>query len=321
MSAPEAAADSAAIAEELRPGANISFHFDTPTISCIALTLLFWSSSFSGIRAVKDAFGPAELALLRFIVASLALLAVAPIMKLKRLEVKDIPGVAMMGLVGVCIYHVALNKGEQTVPAGTASFIIATVPVFSALLAAFFLHERLSKWGWLGIAISVAGVMVIALGKGEKIADSKHTLDLLWIVLSAFTGSVYVIMQKHYVEKYGAFGNTAYSIWIGTLLMFVFAPGLLRDLKIAKAFEIWTVVYLGIFPAALAYVVWAYVIKRLPASVASSFLNLMPALSLFVAWVWLREIPPLTSVFGGAVALLGIVLVTFCGRPVPVRPE
>ena len=111
------------------------------------------------------------------------------------------------------------------------------------------------------------------------------------ILLSAFCAGIYFVLQKPYLRKYSALELTAYSIWAGTLFMLVFLPGLTQAVGKAPINATLAVIYLGVFPAALAYVTWTYVLSRFPASNAVSFLYLNPALAILVAWIWLGEIP------------------------------
>jgi drug/metabolite transporter (DMT)-like permease len=71
-----------------------------------------------------------------------------------------------------------------------------------------------------------------------------------------------------------------------------------------------TVIYLGIFPAALAYASWAYFLSKMPASQASSFLYINPILSIVIAFFWIGEIPSVLSLAGGIIVLAGLALVS-----------
>jgi drug/metabolite transporter (DMT)-like permease len=94
----------------------------------------------------------------------------------------------------------------------------------------------------------------------------------------------------------------------------VFLPGLVRQFHVAAPPATLAVLYLGVFPAAIAYVLWNYALARMPASLLSSFLYLSPVLASIIAWVWLGEVPALLTILGGAVAILGVILVQTKGQ-------
>ena len=210
-----------------------------------------------------------------------------------------------MGFVGFTFYHVALNYGEQSVSAGAASFLINTAPVWTILLAAIFLGERLAARGWIGVAISLVGVALIAQGEAQ---GKSWSAEALLIAAAAIAASVYLVMQKRMLAKYGSLDLVAWATWTGTAWMLVFAPGLGNAVRSAPRDATISLVYLGIFPAAIAYSLWAYAAARLDASRLIGFLYLVPPLSLAISFLWLGEVPQTLSMCGGVVALCGVIL-------------
>ena len=279
---------------------------DPRTVAALAVTLLFWASAFAGIRAGLQSYSPGQLALLRFLVASAVLAAYAAATRMHLPHRRDLPAILLLGFAGITVYHVALNYGEVTVTAGAASLLIALSPVFTALLAVIFLGERLGGWGWVGIAVSFLGGALIALGEGERM---RFSLGAVLILLAAFSTSLYYVLQKPYLGRYSPLQFTACAIWAGTLLMLPFLPGLAGTLRTAPPAATLAVVYLGVFPGAVSYVTWSYVLSRVPASRAGTFLYLAPPLATAIAWIWLGETPPVISLVGGLVSLLGVALV------------
>jgi len=285
--------------------------FTTRTISALVFALVLWASAFAGIRAGLRGYAPANLAVFRFLVASGVLAIYAAITHFRRPRSQDIPGLILSGAIGISFYNLALNYGETQVTAGAASLLISSTPIWTALAARFTLHEKLSGAAWAGIGLSFAGVALIASGEGEGIRLSPKALIIL---AAAVTSAVYMILQKHYLSRYSALEFTAYSIWSGTLLMLPFSHGLLQAWRMAPWPATSSVVYLGIFPGALAYVAWAYVLSHGAAGKTTTLLYITPVLAIGIAWTWLGELPKLISLVGGAIALAGVLIVNTMGR-------
>ena len=287
----------------------------------IAGVLLLWASAFAGIRAGMrltasgaigaDGYGPGELALLRFSTASAVLAGYALATRMRLPNRADLPGIGLAACLGISIYHVALNFGEVTVQAAAACLLISAAPVFTALLSAMFLQERLTRIGWAGILLAFTGVALIALSGGGGL---RFTPGALLILLSAVVAAAFNILSKKSLRHYAPLEFTAYAIWAGTIPMLVFLPGLLRRFHTAALPATLAVVYLGIFPAAIAYVLWNYALSRMPVALLASFLYLSPVIASFIAWIWLGEIPSAFTAMGGGVAVLGVILVQTKGH-------
>lgn len=282
----------------------------------LLVSVMLWGSGFIGIRMALPAYSPSHLALLRFLSASAIILVYALIAGVRPPARKHLPYILMMGFISITVYHVALNAGERTVTGGAASMLVASAPIFSALLARIGLEERLRAWGWIGIAISFAGVSLIAIGEGDGVHFNRGAFLVL---LAAMATGISVVLQKHYLKTYNVTDFSTHLILAGTLFLLVFLPGLPTEIRQAPPKPTLAVVYLGVFPAAIAYLTWGYVLKRIPASIAASSLYTPPIFAIAIGWLVLQEVPSALSVVGGGLAFVGVTLVNTKGHaPKPI---
>jgi drug/metabolite transporter (DMT)-like permease len=279
---------------------------DLRPILAAGATMVLWASAYPGIRAGLQAYSPVHLALLRYAAAALTLWGYALVKRLRLPGFRDLLRMALLGLVGIAFYGVALNTGETSVPSAVASFLINTSPIFVALEARSWLGERLHRLGWLGILISFSGVAVIAWGGSSGWTFDAHAL---LIVAAAFAFSLYVVGQKPLLKRATAVEFAIYAVSASACSLLIFVPGLPQEVRAAPLSDTLTVIYLGVFPAALGYVTWAYALAHIPASTAASFLYLQPLLVLGIAWLWLGELPSWLSLGGGVLVLAGVMVV------------
>ena len=280
----------------------------------LALAVVLWGAAPVGIRAALKGYAPGQLAFLRFTMATVLLAVYGLFAGLHAPKLRDVPGVILAGAIGITFYNTVLNYGLMTVPAGAASFLIASTPIWTSLLAVLFLNEKLNAVGWLGILLSFLGIALIANERGHGLHSSPGALTIL---VGAIAYGVYMVLQKRLLRRYQALEFTCYSFCAGSLLLAPFGRGVATTLRMAPPSATWALIFLGIFPAAIANVAWAYAMSHLPASRLSSFLYLMPLATVAMAWIWLGEVPTFFTWIGGTLALAGVSLVNLWGHISP----
>jgi len=273
-------------------------------VHCVLIvTIVLWASAFVGIRIGLVAYSPGPMALLRFLVASLFMTFIYYYQADEKLMPwQDRLQLLFAGAIGVGLYSLCLNIGEITVSAGIASFVIGLMPVITICLSFVFLQERLNAGAWLGIFISLMGLLILALGEGGQ-ADMRQGIAL--ILVSALSGSFLTIRQKHFLQRYQTVTISAWVMWGGTIVLLFFTPALWQEVRVADYQSTVAVIYMGIFPAAIAYLAWSYVLKNLPASRATLGLYSLPIISTLLGFICLDEKPSTISLVGGSIALLG----------------
>jgi drug/metabolite transporter (DMT)-like permease len=268
------------------------------------VTVTLWASAFVGIRSASHHLSPGSLALGRLTIASLAL----GLIVLSRREPlpgrRDLLTIALVGVFWFGLYNIALNEAERRVDAGTAAMLVNVGPILIAILAGLVLHEGFPRRLFAGLAIALAGVVVIGT------ATSESGLAASWGALLCLAAAVFyavgVVAQKPVLTRVSALQVTWLACTFGALVCLPFAFSLGRELPGAPASAIGWMVYLAIAPMALGFLTWGYALARTTAGRMGSMTYLVPPIAILLGWILLEETPPELALVGGTICLVGV---------------
>ncbi|MDQ6769613.1 MAG: DMT family transporter [Gemmatimonadota bacterium] len=275
-----------------------------PIVPIVAAVLMF-GSAFPATKVALRSYSPGPLSLLRFAVASVAFGVVVALLRVPLPPRRELPRLIAVGLMLNTGYHILFSYGQRAISAGSASVLVNTGAIWTALVAALVLNERPDRVLWLGLFLSFAGATLIALGTGGHFRGGLGALLVLGA--AALQGSAFV-MQKPLANKYNPIGVAAVTVWVGCVGLAVpFSRDVLAEVAAAPNSATLAIVYLGI-ASTIALASWAYVLSQMPAAQAGLFILLVPLVATIVAAIWLHEIPSWLTGLGGLLTLGGIFL-------------
>lgn len=287
---------------------------DLPAVAAAAVTLVLWASAFVGIRAAGDDFSPGALALGRLAVAAIVLGAVVLARREPFPELRDLPLIALCGLLWLGAYSVLLNAAERRIDAGTAAMLVNVGPILIALLAGWLLAEGFPPMLFAGCAIAFAGVAVIATSTSDGGGAGRLGVGFCLLAAIGYAGGV--VTQKVVLRKVSALQTVFLACVTAAIACSWAAPTLVRQAADAPGSNVAWVVYLGVFPTAIGFMTWAYALARTSAGRLAATTYLIPAIAILIGWALLGEAPPALAFLGGTICLVGVAVAR---RPVRRR--
>ncbi|WP_415948843.1 DMT family transporter [Streptomyces sp. KLOTTS4A1] len=281
-------------------------------LAAAGVTVVLWASAFVSIRSAGEAYSPGALALGRLLAGTVTL-GLFLLIRREGLPPKAAwPGIAFSGVLWFGLYMVVLNWGEQLVDAGTAALVVNIGPLVMALLAGWLLKEGLPKRLLAGMAVSFAGAAVVGLSmSGEGDAS---LLGVLLCLLAALSYASGMVAQKPTLRHASPLQVTTFSCLIGAVACLPFSGVLLSEVGEAPVSATLNMVYLGVFPTALAFTTWAYALARTTAGRLGATTYAVPAIVVLMSWLALDEVPGWLTLLGGAVCLAGVAVSRTKGR-------
>ncbi len=276
-----------------------------PVAAALAVVLL-WASAFVGIRSAGAHIAPGGLALGRLAVGTVALAGFA-IPRWTGLPARrDLGSIAACGVAWFAAYNVALNTAERHVDSGTAAMLVNVGPLLIILGGILLLGERATPRFGLGVAVAFAGVILIGLSTSQ----SAHA-DVAGVVLCLVAAVAYaagVLLQKPVLARVAPLQLTFLACIVGTIACLPFAGQLVRGVRDAPAGAVAWMVFLGVFPTAVAFTLWAWALARTGSGRLAVLTYLVPPVAVLLGWAWLDEVPAGLALVGGGLCLAGVVV-------------
>ncbi|MEV7690474.1 DMT family transporter [Streptomyces bungoensis] len=270
------------------------------------LSVVLWASAFVAIRSAGAAYSPGALALGRLLAGSLALLALWAVRREGLPPRAAWRGILLSGVLWFGLYMVVLNWGEQEVDAGTAALVVNVGPLLIALLGSRLLGDPMPPRLLAGMAVSFAGAVTVGLSMSG--GGGSSVLGVGLCLLAAVAYACGVVAQKPALAGASALQVTTFGCLIGAVACLPFAGQLAGEAARAPLPATLNMVYLGLFPTALAFTTWAYALARTTASRMGATTYAVPALVVLMSWLALGEVPGLLTLAGGTLCLAGVAV-------------
>jgi drug/metabolite transporter (DMT)-like permease len=280
----------------------------TPTslpLLAAGITALLWASAFIAIRAVGQHYSPGAMALGRLVVGGLALSAVVAVRPVRLPRGKTLGLVLAYGVLWFGLYMLALNAAERYLDAGTAALIVGLGPILIAVLAGVWLREGFPRGLVAGIVIAFAGVMAIGIGTST---GQRSTVGVLLTLAAAGLYAVGVLLQKQALAGTQALPATWLGCLAGVVTCLPYTPGLIHEIGTAPISATLGIVYMGLFPTAIAFLTWGYALSHTSAGRLAASTYVVPALTVLLSWLLLNEVPAPLAFVGGALCLIGVAV-------------
>ncbi len=281
---------------------------------------VLFGSSVVAVRVTVQEVPPLSLAVLRFGQGGLLLVFVLLLVggrNVLRVKWRDLPLLVLLGAIFFAVFPVTFNASLRLIEASRGALLLATIPLWSALLARISRSERLAPRQFVGVLISLAGVGLALAERGAGGQGGLQTLagDALMLV-TALCGAAYGVLAQRAFARYAALTVTAYAMVLGTLLLLpaAVAEGLVGVLPRQDRQTVALLLFLGVFGGALGFFLWTFALTRLTPTQVAVYINLNPLVAMVLAAALLAERLTLVFAAGFGVVLVGVLLVNWPRR-------
>ena len=282
-----------------------------------AMAAVLFGASVVAVRVAVRDVPPVSLAVLRFGLGGLLLAAVLLVAAPRYLRTRwdRLLLLGLLGLVLFALFPLTFNIGLQYTEASRGAVMLATMPIWSALLGRI-IGERLAGRQVVGVGFSVAGIALAFLEPGRVVGGDAMSLvgDGL-LLLTGLLGALYGLIAKRALAVDHAATVTTYAMLIGTLLLLpaAWVEGLVPAIGRLDWQLLGLVVFLGVLGGAVAFLLWTWALSRLTPTQVAVYVNLNPIVAALLAILLLGERRSGLFLLGFAAVVTGVLLVNWPG--------
>jgi drug/metabolite transporter (DMT)-like permease len=276
--------------------------------------VIVWGASFIATKIALRELSPAAIVWLRFAMGVAILGAAVAVRKQFSLPARREWGYfLLLGFLGIAFHQWLQSNALQTSEAATTAWIVASTPVFMAILGRIVLREQLAWPKIAGIAVAAIGVLMV-VSHGDLLAISVGRFGVpgdVLVLISSINWAVFSIAARRGLQNYPAAWMMLWVMlagWLITSLLFFTTGGLHEFFGLSSSGWL-AMSFLGVFCSGLAYIAWFDALKSLSAVQTGVFLYIEPLVAVVVAAVLLAERITPGSLLGGAIILAGVYLV------------
>jgi len=292
----------------------------------VLMAIVFWGISFVATKAVLREVGPVTLITVRFALGVAFLNIVLAVREKTIIPPRSyLPGLTVMGLIGVLIHQMLQAWGLTMTSAVNTGWLIGLIPIWTALLATLFRKERFGPARILGLLLGLAGtILVITRGDLSAAAFSLPSAKGDFLVLvSTVNWAIYTVVGHGTIRALGPLRATTWSMTIGWLMLvpFFFHGRGWRQIPSLTSTGWGALIFLGVACSGIGYLFWYGALTRLDAGSVASFLYLEPLVTLSAAAALLGEKVRVVTVVGGILLISGVALVQTRATMPKTAPE
>ncbi len=272
--------------------------------------MFIWGLSYVWIKIVLQYYNPITMVFLRFAISFIFLYLIIKLFKKsEKIHPKDYWLFIVSALFNPFFYFLCESYGLKYVSSTISAVIIATIPVFTPIIAYYSLKEKLSFLNIFGLLISFLGIIIMLVNKDLSLNASPK--GILFLFLAVITAIIFSVMLKKLTVKYKPLTIITYLNGLGAIY---FLPLFLtydfqHFISIKPNFElILSLLQLAVFASSLAYVFYTIAIKNLGVSKANMYANLIPVFTAITSYFVLSELFNLNKIIGMIIVISGVSL-------------